>query len=363
LTVDELIALPPFGLPEAEKSNLFESSMEEVHRHHVDHCQAYASFIASGACPVPQGDGIAGLPFLPVRLFKTHRLLSVPDDTIQKVLTSSGTTGDVSRIHLDAYTATLQAKALATIMKAVLGPSRLPMLIIDTPSVLHDRRSFSARGAGILGMTTLGRRPRYVLDESMNIDHGQLQDFLHRHGAEPFLMFGFTFMVWQYFYQALIGAGIDLSNGILIHSGGWKKLEEAAVSNDVFKRRLCDTFGLTQIRSFYGMVEQVGSVFLEGDDGLLHCPSFAEVIVRDPKDWSVAPPGQPGVVEVLSVLPWSYPGHALLTEDVGIVYDDGPSVGWHGRRFSILGRLQRSELRGCSDTYAASRQVTSSVSP
>ena len=64
----------------------------------------------------------------------------------------------------------------------------------------------------------------------------------------------------------------------------------------------------------------------------------------------------PGVVEVLSVLTRSLPGHVLLTEDLGVVEGLGtPASGWSGKRLRILGRVPRSELRGCSDTHAYDR--------
>src|SRR5437773_1410077 len=101
------------------------------------------------------------------------------------------------------------------------------------------------------------------------------------------------------------------------------------------------------------MVEQVGSVFLEGDDGYLYAPRFADVIVRDPETWKPAPTGQAGVVEVVSAIPESYPGHAILTEDLGVIHGvDDSACGRGGKRFSIIGRIPRAELRGCSDTYA-----------
>src|SRR4029453_2819950 len=99
----------------------------------------------------------AGLPWLPVRLFKTHELKSIPDDQVFKVLTSSGTTGEVSRIYLDKAAAATQPRQLGAPLQTVLGPKRLPMLLVDTKALLKDRRSFSARGAGGLGMATFGR--------------------------------------------------------------------------------------------------------------------------------------------------------------------------------------------------------------
>jgi hypothetical protein len=102
------------------------------------------------------------------------------------------------------------------------------------------------------------------------------------------------------------------------------------------------------------MVEQVGGIFLECDNGFLHAPNFSEVLVRDPRTWRAAPAGQEGVVQVLSLLPTSYPGHSLLTEDLGtIAVNDGCPCGRRGTAFQISGRVPEAELRGCSDVQAA----------
>lgn len=118
-------------------------------------------------------------------------------------------------------------------------------------------------------------------------------------------------------------------------------------------RRKPRSLGIRTVRNFYGMVEQVGGVFLEGDDGLLHPPPFADVIVRDPVTWRPQPVGRQGVVQVISPLPTSYPGHCLLTEDLGtIVSVDDPGSGLGGKGLVLQGRVPRTELRGCSDTHA-----------
>lgn len=71
-------------------------------------------------------------------------------------------------------------------------------------------------------------------------------------------------------------------------------------------------------------------------------------------DFSVCGFGEAGIVQVVSMLPESYPGHSLLTEDEGVILgeDDCP-CGRRGKYFKILGRLPQAEIRGCSDTYAA----------
>jgi hypothetical protein len=203
-------------------------------------------------------------------------------------------------------------------------------------------------------MMNFGRSHLYALDENMELQLPAVREFLRHHDRQPFLMFGFTFMVWVYFYQKVKNLGLDLSNGILIHSGGWKKLTEQSVDNFEFKSALLRNTGLKRVYNFYGMVEQVGSVFLEGEDGCLYAPNFADVIIRDPVTWAELPPGQKGVIEVLSLLPKSYPGHAILTEDLGVVdHVDPNTCGRMGKAFRVLGRLPKAELRGCSDIHAA----------
>jgi hypothetical protein len=81
---------------------------------------------------------------------------------------------------------------------------------------------------------------------------------------------------------------------------------------------------------------------------------FSDIITRRAGDFSVCDYGEPGIIQVLSMIPHSYPGHSLLTEDEGVVLgeDDCP-CGRKGKYFKVIGRLKNAEIRGCSDTYAA----------
>ncbi|GLW05548.1 acyl-protein synthetase [Microtetraspora sp. NBRC 13810] len=339
-----------FTLRQREKEARLLPALAALTEHHRRACPPYRRVLdAIGAAP--PWDRVADLPWLPVRLFKTHELKSVPDDRVFRVLTSSGTTGQrPSRIFLDREAAAAQPRALAATLRQVLGPARLPMLIVDSRSVTR-RPTLSARGAGVLGMMSFGRDHAFALDERGELDLGAVRGFLDRHGGRPYLVFGFTYMVWLHLFEPARRHGLDLSSGVLIHSGGWKRLAERAVGSGEFRRRLAEETGLRRTHDFYGMVEQIGTVFLEGPDGgSLYCPDFADVVIRDPGTWQEAPTGTPGLIEVVSTLPTSYPGHVLLTEDLGVVHgvDDGV---WPGKRFSVLGRLARAEARGCGDTY------------
>jgi hypothetical protein len=350
-----LLREPPYSVRQPEKENVLLGELIKLSEHHRLHCLEYRRLTDILFPRVAAASKLADLPFLPVGLFKERLLSSVTPDKVFKVLQSSGTTGQsLSRITLDHETAHLQTRALSRIMSQVLGPERLPMLLIESPELIRDRKQFNARVAGLLGMMNFGRNHCYALDSELKLRLPEVQEFLSRFGNGSFVIFGFTFLVWAAFLQQIADLGLDLSKGVLIHSGGWKKLQDQAVSAQEFRRAFQKATGLTRIYNFYGMVEQVGSIFLEGDDGNFYPPSFADIIIRDPSTFEELPTGQVGIVQVLSVLPRSYPGHCLLTEDLGVVHAIDPSASNRfGKAFSILGRIPQAELRGCSDVIAA----------
>lgn len=323
---------------------------------HQRHCEDYQRM-------VPAGEGApsarwSDVPFLPVRLLKLLDLRSVASRDIIRVLNSSGTTGQVpSRVHLDKTTSAWQRRALSRIMKPVTGGRRLPMLILDAESSVR-RKPMTARGAGIVGMMNFGRKYVFALDDDMTLNVERTGAFFAAHERSELLLFGFTFLVWQYLRECIeTMANLDLSRAVLVHSGGWKKLTALAVDNETFKAEFRQRAGLTRVHNFYGMVEQVGSVFLECDQGLLHTSDFAEIVVRRPEDWSVADTGEQGIIQCLSVIPWSYPGHSLLTEDMGrVVHSDGCPCGQRGTAFRVEGRVPATELRGCSDVAKVPRR-------
>lgn len=356
----EILRIPPYSLKKEEKKELLLQRLKQLTVHHMENCAEYSNMMGSIGINTDKIDTYYDIPFLPVRLFKELDLRSVPQEEVFKTMTSSGTSGQaVSKIYLDRNTANNQQKTLAKIVTSFTGAGRMPMLIIDCPSVVKNRAMFSARGAGILGFSIFGADRTYALNDDMELDVDAVQKFLERHQGKKILLFGFTFMVWQHFYKELLrlrdeGQILDFSNGILIHGGGWKKLVSEAVSPVEFHDRMQAVCGLNDIHDYYGMVEQTGCIYMQCECGHLHASIFSDVIMRRAIDFTVCNIGEPGIIQVVSMLPESYPGHSLLTEDEGILLgeDDCP-CGRKGKYFKVLGRLKNAEIRGCSDTYAA----------
>jgi len=352
--LEALWSADPYVLSQADKQALIMPLLSWLDRHHRSACPEYER-VARLGFDSPVASRLEDLPYLAVRLFKLLSLKSVDDSEIFKTLQSSGTTGQSpARVFLDRRTSQLQSRGLVKILQGSLGKARLPMLIVDSPAVLRDRKLYTARGAGIQGLSFFGRDHTYALDEAMQPNWEAIEGFMDKYAGQPVLVFGFTYMVWLHLILPLEAEGrvLKLDQGTLLHSGGWKKLEDQKVGHDEFMQRAQHSLGVQRVTNFYGMAEQVGSVFVECERGHLHAPVFADVVVRNPSDLTPSPVGEAGLLQVLSVLPLSYPGHSLLTEDLGtLLGEDDCACGRKGRYFQILGRMPRAEVRGCSDTH------------
>jgi hypothetical protein len=167
-------------------------------------------------------------------------------------------------------------------------------------------------------------------------------------------VYGFTFILWNHLVKPLMAEGIclNLPNARIMHSGGWKRLQDQAVEKTVFNEQLARVVGCTpdRIIDFYGMVESVGVIYPDCSAGNKHGPVFGDVIVRNPLTLEPVAAGEHGIVQVCSILPTSFPGHLLLTEDMAqVLAYDGCSCGRRGISFRFAGRIPKAELRGCGN--------------
>lgn len=358
--IDNFYEHEPYDLDKQSKDELLTKELLELTIHHKDNCKEYARFLEAIGFQEENVKSASDIPFFPVRLFKDVDLLSIPREDVFKTMTSSGTTGQrVSKIFVDKDTAMIQQKVMIKILSNYWGKKRLPMLVIDSKETVRNRQMFTARGAAIMGLQIVARDIVYALNDDMTLNVEAVREFLEKYSGQRFIMFGFTFIVWQHLYKVFENGGpfdiksYDLSDVFLMTGGGWKKLVSDSISQDEFKDRMRNTLGIGHFIDHYAMVEQTGCIYAECECGHLHASNYSDVFIRDPEDFSVKGIGERGIIQTVSVLPHSYPGHSLLTEDEGMILgeDDCP-CGRKGKYIKIIGRLKSAEIRGCSDTYA-----------
>jgi len=358
--IDELLAVPPYGLSPEEREPALLALLKDELDYACSRNAGYRNYVHHWPIDLRAAARIADLPYLPVSQLKADPpLLLVDHREIKKTLTSSSTSGQIpSRIALDAPTARRMSKAVIAIAQDFLGEQRRPYLVADIPGAVAQGPEMGARGAAIQGLMPFASQLTYCMnpdgDGSLMLDRDKLLAFAKAHRDASVLVYGFTYILWQYLVKPLIAESISLEmpKVHVLHSGGWKRLEDAAVDKASFNREVAQVFGCScdRVVDFYGMVENVGVIYPDCAEGNKHVPAFADVIVRDPLSLEPAGAGKRGMLQVCSALPASFPGHLLLTEDVAeIVARDGCGCGRRGTAFRFVGRVPKSEMRGCGN--------------
>lgn len=356
-----LLEEAPYSLAHQEKQGFMIFGLKKLIEHHKENNKFYRNIISSIGYDPKTSLGVADLPMLPVRIFKELPLFSsLENEAIGfKTLSSSGTSGQkTAKIYIDSETSSLQIKVLTKIVSEFIGTRRLPTLIIDAPGTLGDRQAPSARAAGILGFGRFSRGLSFALNNDMSINWNVVREFESQNRDNQKLIFGFTSIIWIHLIKELMKSGVELNlqNSTLFHGGGWKKVAEfEQVDPRKFKDTLRELVSISNIHDYYGMAEQTGSILVECAQGYLHTSNFSDVLIRDPYTHKILGQDRVGLIETVSLLPRSYPGHILLTEDLGIqVGIDDCRCGRLGKYILVKGRIKLAELRGCSDTYQQS---------
>ncbi len=286
--IDALIGGDQFTAKQADKERDLLEILRPLCEQVAAACPPYERFLARLGRDPSEWTRVADVPPLPVTMFKRFELSAVPPDQVVRELHSSSTTGQSpSRIFIDKTTAFRQSRALVSILKDAVGGKRRPYLVIDAEEAAAAGDMLTARGAAIRGLGSFAKSTTYALRSAdrgdLEPDWEAIENFFESHGNEPVLIFGFTFIVWTRFVRAAEerGARFAASRAVLLHSGGWKKLEADAVSKSVFNQRVGEVVGVRSqaVLDFYGMVEQVGTVFVDCPAGNKHAPAFADVVI------------------------------------------------------------------------------------
>jgi hypothetical protein len=254
-------------------------------------------------------------------------------------------------------------KGVMTIVRDFVGSARRPYLVIDTPDTLAGHGELGARGAAVQGLRSFATEIVCCLrqnhPQSLDVDSKKLWNFATKWRDTEILVYGFTYVIWNFLVKPLEAAGVrlNLPKVHVLHSGGWKRLEGQAVTKDAFVQGVTSVFGCgcDRVIDFYGMVENVGVVYPDCEYGNKHVPAFAEVIVRSPLTLRPVSTGEQGLVQVCSVLPSSFPGFLVLTEDIAeiVSYDHCPCHR-RGTCFRFVSRVPKAEIRGCGNVETAS---------
>ncbi len=272
--------------------------------------------------------------FLPISFFKTHAVYNQQVITPSNIgnytcFESSGTTASVSSKHV------LQSTELYTL--SFINHFQQFFGSIAQYCILGLLPSYIQKGNSSLV---------YMVDHLIKESKHPLSDFyLYNYPnfintleilemqKQKTIVFGVTFALLDVAEKYKIKA----SNTTIIETGGMKGRRKE-ITREELHNTLTESFEGATISSEYGMTELLSQAYRK-ENGRYYCPAWMKVLVRDindPLDIKESGKGAINIIDLANIYSCSF----IATDDIGEVYEDGG--------FTILGRLDNADTRGCS---------------
>lgn len=359
----DILLLDPFVLPQNEKKKTFMPYIKKAIIWHYNNNKEFRKMCDNRKFMANSKFSVDQIPYFPVSLFKTFSLLSVSESKIIKTLYSSSTSGKPSKILLDRETVSYQQLAVRKILSDFLGKTRRNFIIFDTEQVIRNTKDgeLSSRATAIRGMIPIAKKMNFILNDNLEIDVNRIKKvFDQPKDDEPVCFFGFTWLMYSVLMLHKNHLKIERllkefksKDKKVLHIGGWKKLSDQAVPKIKFNKKVAQFLDVSEnnIIDFYGMTEQLGTVYLDCEYGYKHVPVYSEVLIRDIKTLECVENNKEGFIQLISPLPVSYPGISILSDDIGKIRGiDNCKCGRLGKYFTFERRSEKAELKGCGDT-------------
>lgn len=308
----------------------FHSIALELYSFQYAHNTVYHRFCnAVNRTPATVGK-LTDIPFLPVSFFKTHEVTTTSFEP-ELEFKSSGTTGMASGVHL-VKTAELYKKSFTSAFNRFFGDIKEYCILGLLPSYLERGNSSLVYMVKELIKESGHTRSGFYLCELEKLNENLRS--LEKE-AQKTILFGVTYA----FLDFIKAFPQKLSHTIVIETGGMKGRGKEMTKSELYEE-LKHGFGVPHIHSEYGMTELLSQAYAV--DGTYTCPPWMKILLRDETDpFYVYPPGQPcsGAINVID-LANIYSCCFIATDDVGKM----PSPD----KFEIHGRMDHSDIRGCS---------------
>ena len=269
------------------------------------------------------------IPFLPIALFKSHKVIS-SEASAEVIFSSSGTTSAHTSKHfvtdLKVYEESFR-RGFKHFYNKVEDYTVLALL----PSYLERK------GSSLIYMV------QDLIEKSNNPASGfylhdldalvqKLKDLEEK--GQKTLLIGVSFALLDLVERY----NLNLKHTIVMETGGMKGRRKEMIRtelHEVLKKGL----GVQVIHSEYGMTELLSQAYAL-KNGIFECPPWMKILIREPEDaMSLLPEGKSGginVIDLANINSCSF----IATQDLG------KNLG--GGKTEILGRFDHSDIRGCN---------------
>ena len=307
----------------------FTETTLKIFRYQAVHNPVYSQWINELGVDFQKVEGITEIPFMPISLFRNHKVLAGGREA-EKVFVSSGTTGMMRSKH---YVADLSIyeRSFTTCFSNFYGKISDYVILALLPSYLERKGSSLVYMANGLIERSGSEMSGFFLDDYRSLVN-RIQ--LLEDEGKRILLLGVSFALLDLAEYR----DINLGNHIVMETGGMKGRREEMTRQELHSI-LNESFGFDNIHSEYGMTELLSQAYSKGG-GVYNTPPWMKVIIRDPHDpFTFYGHGRTGGVNIIDMAN-IYSCSFIETSDLGISHPDGS--------FEISGRFDNSDIRGCN---------------
>lgn len=270
------------------------------------------------------------IPFLPVELFRNHKVVS-GNQPVEMIFESSGTTGIIPGRHYINSLALYRESFVKTFNLFFGRPDEYLIAALLPSYVERD-------GSSLVYMA------ESLINESRNPASGFYKDNpvelvgvirAAKKANKKVLLLGVTFALLDLAEKL----SPDLSGVIVMETGGMKGRRKELTRAELHSI-LKEKFNITSVYSEYGMTELLSQAYSKGD-GIFYCPPWMKILIRDPLDPlnifnETSVTGGINIIDLANLNSCSF----ISTSDLGKIHEDDG--------FEVLGRFDNSDIRGCN---------------
>lgn len=315
-----------------EPGELVPAALELFHYQYANN-PLYREYADALHIKVPHVQSIEEIPFLPISVFKTHEVKTGLIDT-PVVFESSGTTGMLPSRHYVKDSSLYESSFLEG-FRLFYGDLQQFCVIGLLPSYLERKNSSLVYMVNEWIRQSKHPKSGFYLNE-----FDKLSDVLKEleDSAQQTILIGVGFALLDFAQQF----SFPLNHTIIMETGGMKGRRQEMLREELHNH-LKNAFKVSHIHSEYGMTELLSQAYSKGG-GIFHCPPWMKVLIRDEDDPQVVHSttsdhsitGAINIIDLANIHSCSF----IATDDAGRLHPDGS--------FEVLGRLDNSDVRGCS---------------
>lgn len=314
---------------------LYQYENVEVYRKFVD-------FLGKNTSEIKE---VIDIPFLPIEMFKNHLVLDKNFKT-EDYFQSSGTTQIQTRSKHYIADFNLYEESIYKSFEQFIGKPEDYIFLGLLPNYSENPHSSLIYMVDFLMKKSAKPENGYFL-----YNHQELFELLQKLGQEnkKVILFGVSFALLDFLESRNDFTALQINDFTVIETGGMKGRKEEMTKDELLKI-LQKGFGTDKIFSEYSMTELLSQAYSLGEN-IYETPNWMRVLIRNTEDpFSYMEAGRTGAINIID-LANRHSCSFIATQDLGKIVNDFEILRYaqnDKHAFQVLGRIDHSDIRGCS---------------